>query len=295
MPTRLYIIGNGFDLAHGIPCRYLDFKAYCRTEDPDMFRRIDRFYTDADKLWCDFEAEMPHIDEDRLFGWVTTLNPKWNQDWDGYYRFIDTIKEEVDFLHYLPYSFRDWVFSLDISQVKPKFRLYQGNSLFLTFNYTKVLEQVYGIPAQLVNHIHGVAEEDFSPIEVGHGRTDREIDDMFDSDNDIELEACNEIKNLVKGWRKDTDRILHGNASFFERLYNVAEVFVLGHSMAGVDMPYFQRIKDCVQPGAVWTMSVYDKGDRQRKLRAANELQLPATDFQFIRLEDLTDQGRLDF
>lgn len=76
MSIRLYLIGNGFDLAHDIPCSYQDFKQYCRTEDPDIFRRIDRFYTDADKLWSDFEAEMPNIDEDRLFGWATTLNPE---------------------------------------------------------------------------------------------------------------------------------------------------------------------------------------------------------------------------
>ena len=72
------LVGGGvnFDLAHDIPCSYQDFKQYCRTEDPDIFRRIDRFYTDADKLWSDFEAEMPNIDEDRLFGWATTLNPE---------------------------------------------------------------------------------------------------------------------------------------------------------------------------------------------------------------------------
>ena len=161
----------------------------------------------------------------------------------------------------------------------PIFREYIDSTTASSLGEARLAFEEFGAPAHT-----------FSPA-----YTDREIDDMFGSDNDIELEASNEIKNLVKGWRKDTDRILHGNASFFERLYNVAEVFVLGHSMADVDMPYFQRIKDCVQPGAVWTMSVYDKGDRLRKLQAANELQLPATDFQFIRLEDLTDQGRLDF
>ena len=208
MANRLYVIGNGFDLAHGIPCRYQDFKRYCQEYNEEMYRHIDLFYTDTDKLWSDFEAEMPNIDENRLFSWATALNPEWNQDWNGYHQFVDAIKEEVDYLHYLPYSFRDWVLKLDISRVRPMLRLYQGSSLFLSFNYTKVLEQVYSIPSQLVKHIHGVAEEDFSIIEVGHGRTDREIDDMFDSDNDFELEACKEVKDLVKGWRKDTNRII---------------------------------------------------------------------------------------
>ena len=201
----------------------------------------------------------------------------------------------MDFLHYLPYSFRDWIFALDITRIRPKFKLYQGNSLFLSFNYTKVLEQVYGIPAPSVNHIHGVAETDLSSIKVGHGRTDREIDEMFDSENDIESEACEEVKDLVKGWRKDTASIIQQNSRFFDALHDVGEVFVLGHSMASVDMPYFRRVKECVQPGTVWTMSVYDERDRQRKLQAVSELQLPEGKVNFIRLEELSDQKRLDF
>ena len=295
MANRLYVIGNGFDLAHGIPCRYQDFKRYCQEYNEEMYRHIDLFYTDTDKLWSDFEAEMPNIDENRLFSWATALNPEWNQDWNGYHQFVDTIKEEVDYLHYLPYSFRDWVLKLDISRVRPMLRLYQGSLLFLSFNYTKVLEQVYSIPSQLVKHIHGVAEEDFSIIEVGHGRTDREIDDMFDSDNDFELEACKEVKDLVKGWRKDTNRIIRQNVRFFDSLHDVTEIFVLGHSMAIVDMPYFQEIKANVQPDAVWTLSVYTEEDRQRKLEAVRELELPERNVNYIRLEDLSDQTRLDF
>lgn len=28
--SRLYIIGNGFDIAHGIPSKYSDFRDYCK-------------------------------------------------------------------------------------------------------------------------------------------------------------------------------------------------------------------------------------------------------------------------
>lgn len=295
MPTRLYIIGNGFDLAHGIPCSYQDFKEYCRDYAPEMYQRINLFYTDTDKLWSDFEKEMPNIDEAKLFGWATVLNSEWNQSWDGYYRFIDTIKEEVDYLQYLPYAFRDWAFSINIDDVGRKFRLYQGNSLFLSFNYTKVLERVYGMPSCIVNHIHGVADNETSLLIVGHGDADCEIDEMFDSDNAFELEACQEIKDLVKCWRKDTVSIIQQNSNFFNALHDVNEIFVLGHSMASVDMPYFRRVKECVQPDAVWTLSVYSGKDRQRKLEAVQKLELPAENVHLIRLEDLSDQMTLEF
>ena len=33
---KLYIIGNGFDIAHGIPCRYRDFYTYLKNNRRDV-------------------------------------------------------------------------------------------------------------------------------------------------------------------------------------------------------------------------------------------------------------------
>lgn len=55
--SRLYIIGNGFDIAHGIPCRYSDFRRYCKEEMPEMYEKLNRYYDGGDKLWSDFESE----------------------------------------------------------------------------------------------------------------------------------------------------------------------------------------------------------------------------------------------
>lgn len=295
MANRLYVIGNGFDLAHGMPCRYQDFKRYCQEYNEEMYRHIDRFYTDTDKLWSDFEAELPNIDERSLFCWATALNPEWNQDWKDYYRFVDTVKDEVDYLQWLTFAFKEWILSIDISKVPSLFKINHENALFLTFNYTEVLEKVYHIPSSIVNHIHGIAKNNFSSLIVGHNKTDYEINDMFDSDNDIELEACKEVKDLVRGWRKNTDSIIHRNACFFDSLHDVTEIFVLGHSMANVDMPYFHEIKANVQPDAMWTLSIYSQVDKQRKNEAIQELQLQDENVHFIELDDLSTQGRLNF
>lgn len=39
--TTLYITGNGFDLHHGIPCKYADFKKYCEEQDEEMAKRLE--------------------------------------------------------------------------------------------------------------------------------------------------------------------------------------------------------------------------------------------------------------
>lgn len=54
--SRLYIIGNGFDIAYGIPCRYSDFRRYCEDNMPEMYEKLNRYYDGGDKLWSDFES-----------------------------------------------------------------------------------------------------------------------------------------------------------------------------------------------------------------------------------------------
>ncbi|MEX5528372.1 AbiH family protein [Pseudomonas syringae] len=39
----LYIIGNGFDLHHGLPTQYKHFKDYLRTEDPEVYDWVDSY------------------------------------------------------------------------------------------------------------------------------------------------------------------------------------------------------------------------------------------------------------
>lgn len=161
MTKTLYIIGNGFDLHHGIPSRYADFRKYCEKQDEEMVKHLEMFHEDPEKLWSDFEAEMGNIGADKLLEWATLLNPEWNTDWNGHYRFVDEVSEEVDYLRTLTLSFRDWVLSLKLEDVKPMLELKKQASLFLNFNYTKTLEEVYHIRRNQIWYIHGVAEGGF--------------------------------------------------------------------------------------------------------------------------------------
>lgn len=65
MLKTLYIIGNGFDLHHGIKSRYADFRKYCEEQDEEMVKRLKMFHENPEKLWSDFEAEMGNIDADK--------------------------------------------------------------------------------------------------------------------------------------------------------------------------------------------------------------------------------------
>ena len=133
-------------------------------------------------------------------------------------------------------------------------------SLFLNFNYTKTLENVYGIPTDDILYIHGKFtkdnELDANAIIVGHGMSAEEIDEKFGNDDD---EMTKELKDLVNHFRKDTSKIINDNADFWSSLKDVNDVYVFGHSMADVDLPYFKEVRGSITPDASWHISVHKK------------------------------------
>ncbi len=55
---RLFIIGNGFDLHHGLDTRYVDYRDYLKQYHPTAFQLIDsefRDMADSDALWSEME------------------------------------------------------------------------------------------------------------------------------------------------------------------------------------------------------------------------------------------------
>lgn len=285
--SNLYIIGNGFDIAHGIPSRYSDFRHYCELKMPEMYEKLNRYYEGGDKLWNDFENELPNLNQEALFSWATINNPNWNQNWNSYYAFIDEIRNEVDYVEGLKLYFTEWIRSISLNDIPQQYELPIDNCLYLSFNYTLTLERVYHIQANRILHIHGKVEGDFPQLVLGHNMPNQDIDETFSSDNDLEEEACKEVANLVKGWRKDTNGIITANDIFFGQLGEVTDIYVLGHSMNDVDLPYFNEVNQSVSADANWHISVFDDGDRNNKQHAVQELQIDLGRVHYMHMEDI--------
>ena len=114
-----------------------------------------------------------------------------------------------------------------------------------------------------------------------------EVDKAFSSDNDIEEEACVEVANLVKGWRKDTTGIITVNNNFFNQLDDVTDIFVLGHSMTDIDLPYFIRIMQGVSSDTIWHISVFSDKDRRTKNNSVDALQIDLDKVHYMHMEDI--------
>ena len=62
---KLYIIGNGFDIQHGLKSRYWDFKEYLDIKDRNLVDKLEEYFG-ADALWSDFEETLAYLDTEQI-------------------------------------------------------------------------------------------------------------------------------------------------------------------------------------------------------------------------------------
>jgi hypothetical protein len=76
--SRLYIIGNGFDLYHGVASTYRDFEKYVKNSNNELYSHL-QLYFDYDCLWSHFEAVLAEIDVESIQieskDFIDSLNP----------------------------------------------------------------------------------------------------------------------------------------------------------------------------------------------------------------------------
>ena len=230
--TKLYIIGNGFDIAHNLQTRYSDFKNYTKKNNRDLYDKLNSIY-DEYELWNDFEQALgnPNMEElsqiDKLFGTKNVIGEI----------FARCIKEELN----------SWIRSIDYTNTERKFKL-QDNSLFLSFNYTDTLGYVYKIDTNRIKYIHGFVADSLYGNELVIGHHNSEFNN----------------NELVESTYKDSKEIIKENKNWFDRIKSslIDEIEVIGHSYNDIDIDYFKKIKT-IKPDAKWILNTYSDKDVQ--------------------------------
>jgi hypothetical protein len=184
-------------------------------------------------------------------------------------------------------GFEDWIKSLEISQVLPKYEL-DKSAHFITFNYTEILEKVYNIRCANILHIHNKTGEE---LIFGHGKNSEDFNVKkalysdenafltYDEDGNIESSEVGHEKfdeNAVSAFydkmKKHTEDVIHNHSGFFNSLSNINEVFVLGHSYNDIDFPYFKKISESIHTDAKWTLFYFFDRDKQLAEKVMDEL-----------------------
>lgn len=71
---------------------------------------------------------------------------------------------------------------------------------------------------------------------------------------------------------KNCDVIIKSHKQFFNMLSDIEEVYVIGHSLSGVDYPYFKEI--CKNSDAKWYIGFHSFDDMKRLLVFVEEMGL---------------------
>ena len=169
----LYVIGNGFDLYHGILSSYGNFKEFVRVNDNEVFEWVEN-YIPAGEYWSELESSLANPDTDNIVDeLVQFLGSYGADDWSdsGHHDFQYEVEWVASGLSStLQMLFSPRVSSLaipDITSITVQLRTLAPQTFYLTFNYTNTLSMLYGIDPEKILHIHG-GQNDGDELILGH-------------------------------------------------------------------------------------------------------------------------------
>lgn len=273
MAGRLYIIGNGFDLHHGIPSSYREFARYLGNTDPTIYTLVDEYFSIDDAFWADFEMRLADFDADYAVDYASQF-----LDDEGHGDFqYEMEKIGTGLSSGLRKRFAEWIRGLQIPSPSEIDRplVIDPSATFLSFNYTTTLERAYLVPASNILHIHGYAGDPTDSLILGHGWERRPEDSLnFDPvgpDDDWRVrDGIEYLDDYFAATFKPTAKLIERNALFFDRLSTVDDVMIMGHGFANVDEAYIEAIMERVNLATTrWTISVFgDLQERQARFGA---------------------------
>lgn len=355
MGKTLYIIGNGFDLAHKIESKYCHFYQYLSiyqlSIDEDIFpnlaigskpRRADEAQLLLEEcdfhLWNEFEEQLSNFEvpcnikedvkdslkmlESHSQGYIDFESAKdfIQHSVNRYIKSINNIKE----------NFCNWITQIDISHVignnRKGLRKYkfEDNANFLSFNYTKTLEEGYNIEENKICHIHGKKGD--SDLIIGHSwecekpaemsTEEQRYYEIQGNNRDLKEEdkekyirnefVINEERldsyikrvfrnNIIIQFEKRSTDIMDSNDSFYSVLENVSKIVIIGHSLSKVDMPYFHAIKAKSSKGTIWEVGCFDEEAKKRADEFKNILGISDDKFKKFKSKNEFDLTKINY
>ncbi|MGL9749980.1 AbiH family protein [Enterococcus sp. DIV0170] len=265
---KLIIIGNGFDLYHGLLTNYREFILFLKSNYLDVYEglikairkySISHFSIDVahkNYNWAELEAIIGSFDPLELVeeyrDWDSPID--YNGEPDA--EIEEMLKFGMNINTYLTSWIKEINYILNAVEKKEKIdKIISATDLFLSFNYTLTLEQIYNIPDVL--HIHGTLPR---KLIMGHN----ELYNIYYSE-EYGINSVNEkyIKRYFNRTEKKTSNIINKNQTFFNKnsLEKITHVYILGHSMNQIDIPYFKKILELTNSDVVWYITYYDSKD----------------------------------
>jgi hypothetical protein len=320
---KLYIIGNGFDLHHELDTKYTSFGLFLKKNFTDIYVQLIEYYgfselrypyqpSPDDALWSDFENSLALLDVDTVLEAHrdSIANPGSadfrDRDWGTFAIDIETVVATLTVNLFS--AFKDFILQVQYpNSIDTLKLLLDKDSIYLSFNYTDTLERFYQVKHENILYIHGKASLDTDDLILGHAQDpsnfNEEVEKPPENLSEEELEQWeeymsdnynlsfelgkHEIESYFADTFKPTDQVIEENLPFFNQLNKVEEVFVLGHSLSNVDMPYFEKIKSNIGNKPSWTATYFGDGQRNTHKTTLINLGIKIENIRLISMDDL--------
>lgn len=284
---RLIICGNGFDAHHGLNTSYDGFKEFLLNRDPVIKSKYEELvhFNGIDNYWNDVEKSLGSVNFSELLSDTIFENyPDMMSDSDSRWYNISTQMEcYVSFSKKLTgVMLYQWLSNIDLKQVQVDNVLNDlfigNNNKFITFNYTNVLEKVYGIDTDDVFHIHGnivnlsnlsTDEEIRNELKFGNNSNDAKIitSDLIKSHENDEyynisiLPAIHHIEEYCENTYKDIEKNIPKLQQYVSN-YIFDEIYIMGHSLNEIDDIYYRDVLIPLYRNKKWIFMNYEKNPK---------------------------------
>lgn len=256
--STLVIIGNGFDIWHGLPTTFCDFKEECSDYLIEYISYFDDLHS-TDRNWSNFENSLQSFNTTSFIENATLHHPE--DAMLGGYGLNSGNADEIyskaeELVSEIAKSFSMWINSIEMNRAE-ELIVFPSSYKFINFNYTPTLQYVCGIPDSNILHIHG---NKLGNIIFGHGSYQSlETSDEHRPWRDESLgNACIVFERL----RKPVYKVLKENRSQLESYGDLKKIIVIGHSIDDIDKPYFDFILK-TYPNAEWENYNHEDGVKE--------------------------------
>jgi len=286
--ASIFIIGNGFDRAHGLNTSYEDFHQYLidnypkasndnmivpwsvTTQDGSERYNTDEVVgtimkiineTDGD-LWSNLEHSLGLLEVSEFFDdYSDDSEDEDFNEWDKVHKNEDIATNLTGAILEITEYFDDWICTIDVCTAKHKLDFEAliniKKDYFLTFNYTPTLEMVY--KAEKVCHIHGNQGE---KLYFGHGNDKDDYEDNMVR----HIGSENALSDMAHKLRKNTTMALNENRIFFESINEIDKIYSFGFSFANVDWIYIQELcRRIPTEKVVWYLNCHDSYEKRNE------------------------------
>lgn len=277
MKKRLFIIGNGFDLAHGLPTNFnLNFRNIAEKNEPNLLF-WDLYQTRKLDIWSEFENSLASPDFNSLQEIFESYAPDYISDRESD---RDSIILQAEISGNLKKSLYEFALNAE-HEIASKVQLpmytnwFSIDSLFVNFNYTHTLEKLYEIDKLNILHIHGAVDDNELILGYPEGNFKPEkylVDVTMKGRHFRDKDITDYINSIEDYYVRSAFQSLFDKTLDFAKIYNIKllqdflysnhinEIVVIGHSY-NIDYPYFELLNNKF-PKAKWILYWYIKDDK---------------------------------